>query len=97
MLRPGVVWFGEGLPAEALIEAEQAARNARVVLVAGTSSLVYPAAALPTIAREAGAYVVEINPEATPLSSRVDEHLAGPAGEILPLLAAASILDDGDR
>ena len=90
LLRPGVVWFGEALPADALVEAEQAVRRARLVLVAGTSSLVYPAAALPTIARDAGAYVVEINPETTPLSSRVDEHLAGPSGEILPLLAAAA-------
>jgi NAD-dependent deacetylase len=87
MLRPGVVWFGESLPHEAIDTAARAAREARVVLVAGTSGLVYPAAGLPGIAGEAGAYVVEINPERTPLSALADEHLAGPAGEILPLLA----------
>jgi NAD-dependent deacetylase len=62
------------------------------VLVVGTSSLVYPAATLPVTAREHGAYVVEINPERTPLSAGVSEHLAGPAGVVLPaLLAAAKI------
>jgi NAD-dependent deacetylase len=89
LLRPAVVWFGEALPAEAHDRAARAAREAGVVLVIGTSSLVYPAAALPGIARAAGAYVVEINPQPTPLSSEVDERLAGPAGEIVPVLAAA--------
>jgi NAD-dependent deacetylase len=51
----------------------------------GTSALVYPAAFLPEIAREAGAYLVEVNPEPTPLSTICDEVLSGRAGEILPL------------
>jgi NAD-dependent deacetylase len=83
-----VVWFGEALPMEILSEAEKAARSAKLMLVAGTSSLVYPAAALPQIAQSAGAYIVEINPEPTPLTSYANERLAGPAGEILPLLVA---------
>jgi NAD-dependent deacetylase len=90
MLRPGVVWFGEGLPQEALGRAGAASQAASLVLVAGTSAMVYPAAGLPLIARDAGAYVVEINPEPTPLSPNVDERLAGPAGEVLPELAAAA-------
>ena len=92
LLRPAVVWFGESLPPDALERAMRAAREAALVLVIGTSSLVYPAAELPLIARAAGAYVVEINPETTPLTSQVDEQLAGPAGEVLPaLLGAAGI------
>lgn len=90
MLRPAVVWFGEPLPAEALGRAEHAARRSRLVIVAGTSSLVYPAAALPLLAREAGAYVVEVNPEATSLTAAADLHLAGPAGEVLPALVEAA-------
>ena len=90
MLRPGVVWFGESLPHEAIETASRAAHEARLVLVAGTSSLVYPAAGLPGIASASGAYVVEINPERTPLSALADERLEGPAGEILPLLAEAA-------
>ena len=88
LLRPAVVWFGEPLPMEILEAAEEAARSAKLMLVAGTSSLVYPAAALPQIARSAGAYIVEINPEPTPLSPHANERLPGKAGEILPLLVA---------
>jgi NAD-dependent deacetylase len=90
LLRPAVVWFGESPPAPALERAEQAARQARVVLVVGTSSSVYPAATLPGVARAHGAYLVEINPERTPLTARVDEWLAGPAGRVMPRIAAAA-------
>jgi len=90
LLRPAVVWFGEPLPEEAIQEAVAFARRAAIVLVIGTSSLVYPAAELPMIARSSGAYVVEINPDATPLSAQVDERLAGPAGEIVPALVQAA-------
>jgi NAD-dependent deacetylase len=90
LLRPAVVWFGEPLPVEILKEAEKQASLATLLIVAGTSSLVYPAAALPQIAQSNGAYVVEVNPEPTPLSPLADERLAGPAGEILPRLAEAA-------
>lgn len=96
LLRPAVVWFGESLPSDALERAMRGAREATLVLVIGTSSLVYPAAELPLIARAAGAYVVEINPETTPLTAQVDEQLAGPAGEVLPALLEASGIAMGD-
>jgi NAD-dependent deacetylase len=54
--------------------------------VIGTSGLVYPAAGLPEIARSAGAFLVEVNPERTPLSNMCDEVIMGKAGEVLPLL-----------
>nr|BCX01912.1 MAG: NAD-dependent protein deacylase [Bacteroidota bacterium] len=73
LVRPDVVWFGEPLPQEAWSRAEAAARRAEVFLVVGTSAVVYPAAWLPEIALESGAYVVEINPEETPLSGRVHD------------------------
>jgi NAD-dependent deacetylase len=92
MLRPAVVWFEEPLPMIEFARAERAAREVELVLVVGTSSLVYPAASIQTTALEAGAYVVEINPERTPFSAVASEHLAGPAGVVLPaLLAAAGI------
>jgi NAD-dependent deacetylase len=96
MLRPAVVWFEEPLPMIEFARAEQAASEAQLVLVVGTSSLVYPAAALPMSALAAGAYVVEINPDRTPFSAEASERLAGPAGVVLPaLLAAAGIpMDD---
>jgi NAD-dependent deacetylase len=89
-LRPAVVWFGEGLCPETLARAAQAAREASVVMVIGTSSLVHPAAALPEIAHRAGAYVVEVNPEPTPVSALAHERFPCAAGEILPALAAAA-------
>lgn len=95
MLRPAVVWFEEPLPLAEFARAERACRSAELVLVAGTSSLVYPAASLPATALASGAYVVEINPERTPLSSAASEHLAGPAGVVLPALLAAAKIPTG--
>ena len=88
MARPGVVWFGEPLPDGMWMEAEHAAAAAEVLLVVGTSAVVYPAASLVTIARAAKARIIEINVEETPISGEVDCSLRGPAGEILPKLVA---------
>lgn len=82
--RPGVVWFGEALPERELRAAVAAAREAEVFLVVGTSSLVYPAAALPRMALECGARVMEVNLDATELSAVAHMSLHGKAGEILP-------------
>jgi len=84
-LRPDVVLFGEMLPADAFECAAVVAGICELCFVVGTSAVVYPAASLPEIARAAGAYVVEINPELTPLSDLCDEVLTGKAGEILPM------------
>jgi NAD-dependent protein deacetylase/lipoamidase len=84
-LRPDVVLFGELLPPGAFEQAAAAAENCDLCFVVGTSALVYPAAGLPEIARSHGAYICEINPEATPLSNLCDEVLMGKAGEMLPL------------
>jgi len=88
-LRPDVVWFEELLPADGLAAAEDAARRCDLLLVAGTSAEVYPAAGLPTLTRERGATVVEINPSSTALSSRADYVLRGTSGTMLPALLAA--------
>jgi NAD-dependent deacetylase len=85
LLRPDVVLFGEMLPPGAFELAAACASQCELCFVVGTSALVYPAAALPEIAKAAGAYVVEVNPERTPLSSLCDEVLTGKAGEVLPL------------
>jgi NAD-dependent deacetylase len=85
-LRPDVVWFGEMLPAGAFEAASEAARECEVFLSVGTSSLVYPAAALPYEALESGATLVEVNPSETPLTGSADHVLRDPAGEVLPEL-----------
>jgi NAD-dependent deacetylase len=74
------------LPAGALEAASEAARGCDLFLSVGTSSLVYPAAALPYEALESGATLVEINPDQTPLTRHADFVLAGAAGEVLPAL-----------
>jgi NAD-dependent deacetylase len=86
LLRPDVVWFGEALPPDALAAALAAARTCDVFLCVGTSTVVEPAASLPFIAREAGARVIEVNPQPTPLTAQASVSLRGAAGEILPLL-----------
>jgi NAD-dependent deacetylase len=86
LARPGVVWFGEPLPDGMMKEAEHAAGSAEVLLVIGTSAVVYPAASLIPFARHSGAKVVEINTDETAASHIVDCALRGAAGEILPQL-----------
>jgi NAD-dependent deacetylase len=85
-MRPDVVLFGEMLPERVWISAAERAAHCDLCLVVGTSALVYPAAGLPYAAAEAGAFLVEVNPEPTPLSEACDVTLRGAAGEILPLL-----------
>jgi len=87
LLRPGVVWFGEPLPAGIWSSAEEAAGRAGVFLVVGTSAAVYPAAGLAWLAKSSGAKVIEVNPEQTDLSSAADLSLRGRSGELLPELA----------
>jgi NAD-dependent deacetylase len=86
--RPNIVWFGESLPPAVWREAQIAAARADMILVVGTSAVVYPAAALATH-YNTSAYVVEINPEETAISARVDCILRGRAAEILPSIADA--------
>lgn len=68
LLRPAVVWFGEGLPTDILEAAWRAAESADVCLVLGTSAVVQPAASLANIAHGAGGQIIEVNPVETPLS-----------------------------
>lgn len=82
MLRPGVVWFGEMLPEGAMERATAAVRDADVLIVAGTSAQVYPAAGLIPMART----VIEINPEETAFSGGATYSLRGTSAEILPRL-----------
>jgi len=88
-VRPGVVWFGEMLPPDALAAAERAAEHCDVMLVAGTSGQVYPAAGLAHLARRAGARVVIVNPEPTELDDTAHLVLPGTSAQLLPMLLTA--------
>lgn len=85
-VRPDVVLFGEMLPPGAYETAERKARACDVFFVVGTSALVYPAIGLVEIARSNGAFLVEVNPEDTPMSDLCDVTVRMKAGEFLPLL-----------
>ena len=84
MVRPNIVWFGEELDTDSLLRAGNAAREAEVFFVAGTSSVVQPAASLAGLAQRNGALVVEVNLERTQLTDSVDLFLEGPSGKVLP-------------
>ena len=84
--RPAVVWFGEQLPADALEAAERAVQDADLMLVVGTSGVVYPAAGLALAAHQRGVRVVMLNPEPTELDPVADRCLRERAAQVLPLL-----------
>jgi NAD-dependent deacetylase len=86
MLRPGVVWFGESLPEGAMERAAAVVGAADLLIVAGTSAQVYPAAGLIPLAIGNGATVIEINPAETEFSGDVTFALRGTSAEILPRL-----------
>jgi len=96
LLRPGVVWFGEALPTTEWERASEATARAEVMMVVGTSAVVYPAAGLAELARAARAKLAIINPEPTPLDAAADWILGGKAGEIIPGLLRPVEIDLGN-
>lgn len=85
-IRPDVVWFGEMLPADAITKAQEVSEMCEIFFTIGTSGEVFPAANLPLLAKQGGAYVVEINPHSTQLSDKVDECIREYSGKALPEL-----------
>lgn len=83
-IRPDVVWFNEMLPADALQAASQALSNCDVMLIIGTSGVVHPAAAMPLIAKQNGATLIEINPQPSEITRHVDLFIPAASGEALP-------------
>ena len=86
LLRPHIVWFGESLNPEDMARSEEALHACELLLIIGTSGVVYPAAAFASVARAAGAFVAELNLDPTPNSSLVNMSLQGRAKEIVPQL-----------
>lgn len=83
LLRPHIVWFGESLDPDVIGRAFRLSETCDLMLVVGTSAIVYPAASLPAVAAAAGAKVVEVNPDPTPLSHQAHLSLRGTAAKIL--------------
>ncbi|MGD0816120.1 MAG: NAD-dependent deacylase [Verrucomicrobiota bacterium] len=89
LLRPDVVWFEEPMPESEMRQAMTANTHRDVFFSIGTSTVVYPAAALPSEALRSGATVVEINPQPTPFTAQAHFALVGAAGVVLPELMKA--------
>ena len=87
-VRPGVVWFGEALPADAFEAAVAAAANCDVLITVGTSGAVFPAAEIPQVTARMGGTVIQVNPGPTPLDAVAGINLRGQASEVLPALVA---------
>lgn len=88
-IRPNIVWFGEELLSEELSMARQYSESCDVFIVAGTSGQVYPAAALPQLAKDNAALVIEVNPEETSLTEIADYSFRGPVSQWLPAIIDA--------
>ncbi len=89
LLRPHIVWFGESLFTGDVEQCATVLQRCDVLLVIGTSGTVYPAAGFASIAKNAGAFVAEINLDPTPQTTLVDMSLQGRAKDIVPLLLEA--------
>jgi NAD-dependent deacetylase len=84
--RPDIVWFGDSLFPDVIQAVEVELTHCDLLISIGTSAVVYPAAEMPMIAKAAGATLVEINPEETPMSAEFDVCLRGSATEMLAQL-----------
>lgn len=87
ILKPGVVFFGEVIPPDALMESQMLAKSSDAILVIGTSAVVYPASGIPYVAKQNRASVIEMNLESTGLTNSItDVFIQGRVGETLPRL-----------
>ncbi len=88
ILRPDVVWFGEGLPQDVWQEAIIHAKSCDVMVIAGTSLVVSPANSLPIYAKQNNAMLIEVNPEETIMTSDMDSSIRSTSAVALPELVS---------
>ena len=93
ILKPDIILYEEQLPKKTWLKAQKACQNCGVILVAGSSLEVIPAATLPQRALENNAMLIIINQGATYLDSRAEVRIQGDVAEILPLISQA-VIDD---
>ncbi|MBN1880630.1 MAG: NAD-dependent deacylase [Deltaproteobacteria bacterium] len=107
ILKPDAVFFGESIPSASLYRSISEAKMADVMIVAGTSAVVYPAAELPFVAKRGGGFfstsvtepspnvgaiIIEVNDEPTQLTGRVSDYLLqGKVGTVLPAIVEAIV------
>lgn len=91
LLRPDVVWFGEMLDPEVIDRALALAAACDVMVVVGTSGVVYPAAGLPEVTKERGGRVIVVNPNPSDLDDQADILVRGTAANTLPCLFSGQL------
>jgi NAD-dependent deacetylase len=84
VIKPNVILFGEQLPIQQLMGAQDAARKADLVIVVGSSLEVAPASDIPVLAMRNGAKLIIINLDTTHLDAKADVLLHADAAEVLP-------------
>jgi NAD-dependent deacetylase len=88
LLKPATISFGQSMPLDILAQAEVAAKSCDLFLAVGSSLVVHPAAMLPVVAKRAGARLIIVNRDETPLDDIADLRLDGELGTVLPALVA---------
>jgi NAD-dependent deacetylase sirtuin 5 len=86
LIRPNIVWFGEMIASKDLIACADAIDKCDLMIVAGTSAVVYPAAGFVPLAKRYGTVIAEVNTEPSGVSELCDFVFTGKAGELLPAL-----------
>ena len=86
LLKPATISFGQSMPLDVLQQAQRAAESCDLLLAVGSSLVVEPAASIPRIAKRAGARLVIVNREPTPLDGMADMVVHGEIGSVLPAM-----------
>ena len=94
-MKPTVVFFGEQMPAAAVAQAFELTRAADLMLVVGSSLVVFPAAEIPLVAARAGVPIVLINAEPTPMDDLAEVVIHGRSGEVLPEIVRLALVASG--
>lgn len=94
-MKPTVVFFGEAMPAGAMEQAFELSRAADVMLVVGSSLVVFPAAEVPIVAARAGVPIILVNAEPTPYDELAEVVIHGRSGEVLPELTRLALVASG--
>ena len=87
-LKPATISFGQAMPHDVMPRAQAAAESCDLMLAVGSSLVVEPAASIPRAARQAGARLVIVNREPTPLDGLADAVARGEIGAVLPALVS---------
>ena len=89
LLKPATISFGQAMPLDVMAQAQEAAETCDLLIAVGSSLVVEPAASIPRVAKAAGAQLIIVNREPTPLDGIADAVVRGEIGVVLPGLVGA--------